>query len=118
MTIVELQMLVSIIAMLITIGTALWSWLSAGSRKNEKLIAGLGERVVGLNERVVGHGARLDQLEGHVQHQPSNDDIHAIRLSLRDLKSEIAVLSERVKPLIATTERINELLLEQARKNL
>jgi len=104
MTIVELQMLVSIVAMLITIGTALWSWLSAPSRKNEKT----------LQE----HGVRLDVIETRMGHLARHEDIHSIELSLNGLKGEIAVLVERVKPLIATTERINELLLEQARKNL
>lgn len=107
----DIQVIVSICAMLITIGTAIWSWITAGSRKNEK-------QIQQLIEISADQSKRIDHLENTLAHLPDRDAVHRIELALEKMGSGLGILTERVKPIAETTNRLNELLLDQARKSL
>lgn len=59
---------------------------------------------------------RVAQLESEFRHLPDRSSVHTIQLSLSDLKGELKAMGEQLKPVAAISERLQEFLLEQARK--
>jgi hypothetical protein len=57
---------------------------------------------------------RATKLEGHLNHLPDKDVTHRLELSIRDLKAEVGMLSERMKPVSAVAHRLQEVILERA----
>lgn len=58
---------------------------------------------------------RSARLEGIIQHLPSRDQTHELALALREMKGELGVLTERLKPISHTTERLQEFLIDEAK---
>jgi len=54
--------------------------------------------------------------ENDMKHLPDRDSQHRMELSLADMNGKFSALEERLKPIAQTSERLHELLLEQARK--
>lgn len=60
--------------------------------------------------------ARVSVIERDIQHLPDLTATHRMELTMGELKSEIAVMSEQLKSLAATSNRLQEFLLEQAQR--
>ncbi|UXN07529.1 DUF2730 family protein [Bartonella sp. HY761] len=104
----DIQVIVSICAMLITIGTAVWNLITAGSRKNEKQI----QQLIELNAEQT---KRIDTLESTVKTLPDVTALHNIQLSLAELRGDMRVISTSMEPLKGLATHINELLIENAK---
>lgn len=59
---------------------------------------------------------RVAALENEFRHLPDRGSVHTIQLALADVKGELKAMGEQMKPIAATSERLQEFLLEQARK--
>lgn len=59
---------------------------------------------------------RVAALENEFRHLPDRSSVHTIQISLADLKGELKAMGEQLKPVAAISERLQEFLLEQARK--
>lgn len=59
---------------------------------------------------------RMTKCEGQVLHLPDKDVTHRLELGLADMRSEIRVLGEQMKPVAAIAARIQEGMLEKAFK--
>lgn len=59
---------------------------------------------------------RIAALENELRHLPDRDSVHRMELSLRDLKGELKAVGEQLKPVAAISERLQEFLLEQAKR--
>lgn len=59
---------------------------------------------------------RVAALEREIGHLPDSQTAHRLELAIADLRSEVAVMTERLKPVAAIGDRLQEFLLEQARK--
>lgn len=59
---------------------------------------------------------RIASLEGDLRHLPDKDVVHQLQLSLQDLKGQMAVVIERVGPIKAIAERLQEAMLESGHK--
>lgn len=94
---------------LISLGTTVFAWLTAGSRKNDARIDKLGTRVDDLEREVQTHGDKIDQL-------PNQEMMHRLELSLVRMEGHIDRMDERLKPVAAIAERMQELMLEQAKE--
>ena len=57
--------------------------------------------------------ARIGKLEGEVEHLPGKDLVHALQLSMVELKGQMSVVVERVQPIQAVANRMQELLLTE-----
>lgn len=105
----DLLVWVSALALLLSFGTAVWTVFSGPSRKNATKIETMETRMVGLE----GQHARLrDRVDG----LPNADMMHRLELSLARMEGHIDKLDERLKPVAAISERMQELLIEQGRK--
>lgn len=107
----DIQVAVSICAMLITIGTAIWSGLTAGSRKNEKQIAA-------LHDLIGEQAKRLDKVENEIKNLPSTDAVHRMEISLEQMRGDMRVLTTSVEPMKDLVAHINEILIENAKGRL
>ena len=83
--------------------------LAAGERK-------LDERLKSAEGTLGSHGSRIQTLEEGMKHLPTRESQHSIELALRDMNGRFSALDEKLKPIAATTERLHDLLMEQARK--
>ena len=107
----DIQVAVSICAMLITISPAVWSWLTAGSRKNEK-------QILALNDVISDQAKRLDKMENEIKNLPSQDAVHRIEISLERMGGDMRVLTTSVEPMKELVAHINEILIENAKGRL
>ena len=58
---------------------------------------------------------RCSRLEGEMRHLPSREQTHELALALKEMKGELGVLTEKLKPISHTTERLQEFLIDEAK---
>ena len=61
------------------------------------------------------HENRLAKVEIEVSHLPGAQTVHELQLSMTEMKGQLAVIVERVAPIKAIAERLQENLLEHGR---
>jgi Protein of unknown function (DUF2730) len=95
---------------LVNFATVIWTIFSGPSRKNQT--------------RLDEHTARLDRHEQRLQSQeqetrgmPSKDDMHKVQLSLTRLEGQFEVLNERLEPVKAISERMQEIMMHQDKRS-
>lgn len=67
-----------------------------------------------VDVRVAQAETRLTRVEGEIDNLPDKDSAHRLELSLSEVKGELKVLAQRLEPVAATSNRLQEFLLEQA----
>ncbi len=90
-------------------GSLIWTIFSGPSRKNANRIEAIETRLANLE-------ASLQRLRDRVDGLPNADMMHRLELSLARMEGHIDRLDERLKPVAAISERMQELLIEQGRK--
>lgn len=68
------------------------------------------------SERMDRLDTRLASVEQTLRSLPDREDMHALHLTMKGMEGEMKVLTERLKPVEAISERLQEVLLEQNRK--
>lgn len=58
---------------------------------------------------------RLTQIEGRLEHLPDANSSRRTEVALAEMQGKLDVLTERLKPVAATAERVHEFLLEEAK---
>ena len=86
---------------LLAVGTTAWNLLTSGARSNAKLIADM--------ER------RLQRVEDHAERAPSQDSMHKLELMIAEIRGDLGVMNQRLVPVAAIAERMQELLLADRR---
>lgn len=94
---------------IIALGTQLKNILSSGERK-------LDERLSKTESTLIGHDRRIQKVETELQHLPDRDTAHRLELTMEKISGRLDTLDERLKPIAATSGRLQEFLLEQAQK--
>jgi uncharacterized protein YPO0396 len=56
---------------------------------------------------------RVTRVESELKHLPNKDVTHHLDQSIGELQAEVRVLSERIKPIAAVADRLQEALLER-----
>ena len=60
--------------------------------------------------------AGLQAIEGEIKHLPDRTTTHRMELAMSEINGKLNVMAERLKPIEAIGERLQETLMEQARK--
>jgi TolA-binding protein len=94
---------------LLSFGTTVWNLVNSGSKQNARRIGELEHLVEALRQEVTRLGDRLGQM-------PDQAMMHRLELSLARMEGHIDRLDERLKPVAAIAERMQEVLIEQGRK--
>ncbi len=74
------------------------------------------ERIKAIESRIERHDLRIQKTEGELAHLPGKDSVHKLELAMADLHGQMAVVIERVGPIKAIADRLQEVMLEGARK--
>jgi hypothetical protein len=83
---------------------------------HERAISSLDGKFTLAIEKVDKVEDRVTRLENEFRHLPDRNSVHSIQLSLGDLKGELRAMGEQLKPVAAISERLQEFLLEQAKR--
>jgi len=105
----EIKSWLAVAASLLALGTAAWNWISSPARAVEA-------KVGRLTEVVADQDRRLAHVEETIEHLPDRESLHSMQVSITELKGEIQVLAERLKPVAAIADRLQEHVLAEARK--
>ncbi|BBF92373.1 DUF2730 family protein [Blastochloris tepida] len=98
----DLDTTLKVATLLFAVGSAIYSWVSARNKAT--------------TDKVEGIDRRLAAVEGEIAHLPDKDTSHRMEISITDMRGEIRVLAEQLKPVAAISDRLQEFLLEQARR--
>lgn len=107
MSISEMRDLIVMSSALLSIGGIIYTWLTVRSKVNTAQIELLLKRVEDSEKKVAVLEAEMRQL-------PSATTIHKLELTMERLQGEMEVLSERMKPIGAVGDRIQEFLMSKA----
>lgn len=91
----------SVFSIAVSLGTIVYAWLTRTGREAH-------DKVEKLEDRV-------SRLEGEFNHLPDRDSVHRMELSLSELRGELKAMSERLTPVSAIADRLQEFLLEAAK---
>lgn len=95
------------------------SLLSEGEKK-------LDQRLAKAETKLIEHDRRIQALENEVKHLPDRDTTHRIEMTMAQIMGRLdaqdatlagrfAAMDERLKPIQAIGERLQDVLIEQAR---
>ncbi len=94
---------------LLTFGLTVWGLLSSGSKANAKTLEHHGTTLHTLD-------TRLNKVEHSLRDIPTRKDFHDLDKQLTSVSGSIAVLMERLRPVEAISERLQDVIIEQQRK--
>lgn len=76
----------------------------------------LSDRVQKSETKLIEHDRRVQAIEGEMRHLPDRDSAHRLELTMEKISGRLDTLDERLKPIAATSGRLQEFLLEQAQQ--
>ncbi len=94
---------------LMTFGMSVWNLLASGSRANARTLEVHGETLRNL-------GDRLNAVEVSMREIPTRKDFHDLDRQMVALGGALNVMTERLRPVEAISERLQEVLIEQRSK--
>ena len=71
--------------------------------------------VADAKTKIDDHEIRLTKAESDIAHMPDRDAVNDLKLSMTKMEGQMAVIVERVGPIKAIAERLQETLLEAHR---
>jgi hypothetical protein len=60
--------------------------------------------------------ARLSEAENDLEHVPDRDTAHRLELAINRLEGKLETMDERLKPVAAMSHRMQDFLMDEARK--
>lgn len=75
----------------------------------------LDERVTKVEAKLVEHDRRVQSVESEIKHLPDRDMAHRLEIAVEKMSGRLDTMAETLKPIRATTERMNELLMDQGK---
>jgi hypothetical protein len=117
-------------------GLTVWNFLQSPARKNEGELASVRKKhddenhtlrqsidllrretaaeVAKVEDKVDALAARIMSIEGDMRHLPDREVTHRLEVAMAKLDGRIETLDERLKPVAAIGERMQELLIDNA----
>lgn len=92
---------------IITLLTLLKNILSSGEKK-------LGEDLAEAKKKLIEHDRRIQTIEGEIKHLPDRETTHRMELAMTEISGKLNVMAERLKPIEAIGERLQNTLLNRA----
>jgi len=110
----------SLIAIVIALGTTVYSWLTSRSRHNEIALTKLEEKysnaLAKMDERQDKAESRLAKVEGELQHLPTKEGQHQLEIAMERLAGDMKTMTEAMKGTRSTVNRMEVVLLERNTK--
>ena len=93
------------------VALALGAWSIVQSRRKANA-----DQLAAVVRRVDAGEDRLIRIEEVLEHMPDRETTHRLELSIAKVQGDIEVLAERMRPIAAISERLQEVLLEEGRR--
>lgn len=90
--------------------------LEADIKSGREEIALLGKDIEAHETKLISLDRRTQAIEGEMRHLPDRESQHRLELALEKVNGRLDTLNETLKPIKATNERMNQLLVETAGK--
>jgi hypothetical protein len=108
MTAQELKDWLGVLALLISVGTVVYAWLTSKASANASHLRE-------IEAEVEGHRARIQALEAELKHLPDRDTVTEMRLTITELKGAVGNLNASVATMSGSLRRIEDFLLAKAK---
>lgn len=99
---------------LIAIAAFIIAMSNRRSEETKRAILEVENKVKDVDQDVDIMKTRLHTMEEHVRHLPEADTTHRLEKTMVELQGKLEVLGERLKPVAAIGDRLQEFLLNQA----
>jgi len=99
-----------------TLGEKLATAEKTLSEKLASIDKKLDERLTKVESKLVEYDRRIQSLEGEMKHLPTREAQHKLEVSMEKMSGRMDTLVESLKPIAATSGRLQEFLLEQVQK--
>lgn len=76
----------------------------------------LQDRVEKHDKKLMEHDRRIQSVETEMKHLPDREMAHRLELAVEKMNGRLDTMAETLKPIRETTDRMNELLLENAKR--
>lgn len=103
------------ITTLLNLANMLWSIFSGPTRKLTDRLAEAETRLREAERRAERHSAQLAQVSHDISSLPGHQALHQMELSMARLEGNISVLTERLIPVAAIAEKMQEMMLQQGK---
>lgn len=107
MTVEELLPWAGAFGALAATANIVWTWMSYGSRANASQISELNAAHTELE-------IRLGKVESAVQHLPDRDITHRLETAIVELKGQMQLTDERLKPVAEMARMVHTRMFEEA----
>ncbi|MBR26281.1 MAG: hypothetical protein CML46_04950 [Rhodobacteraceae bacterium] len=97
------------ISNLVALGTTIWNMVSSGARANAKTLDEHARRLELIERQIELAAARLDR-------GPTPEAMQNIFITLAKLEGQMEVFNERLMPVKAIAERMQELMLTEGKR--
>lgn len=103
-------------------GSALAGWTAlaisvwtAVSKSRDAKVVNVAKSLDAQKDRLDRHERRIASMEADMRHLPDHRTFNQLQLDMSELKGQLAVVVERVGPIKAIAERLQEVMLERDR---
>lgn len=93
----------SLIAVLLSVGSIVYTRITAGSTANKAVLEDHGARLT-------THAERLAQIENDIKHLPPKDDVTELKIAIAELKGTIGKLDTHLTSIASTVVRMDDYL--------
>ncbi|MTW19107.1 DUF2730 family protein [Rhodoplanes serenus] len=92
------------------VALALGAWSIIQSRRKANA-----DQLTAVVRRVDAGEDRLIRIEEVLEHMPDRETTHRLELSLTKMQGDLEVLAERMRPIAAISDRLQDVLIEEGR---
>jgi hypothetical protein len=115
----ELMPWLGAIALILSLGNTVTSFLTSGAKKTAGDLAAFKEsqalRLQKVDEQIDGHDSRIQELESTMRHLPDRQVVHELQLTMKDIQIELAGVKASTETAARTSRRVEEFLLDKAK---
>lgn len=112
----ELMTFAARISPLISVGTVIYVWLTAGSKKTANELSAhktaIGEQLHEIEEDLENHSSRIQAIEIGVHHLPDREMVHSLQLTLKDIQIEMAAIKTAAEQSTRISRRMEDFLID------
>jgi hypothetical protein len=95
----DIQPWLAVIALVISIGSSLFMFLTSGAKQTATKVDAI--------------DARLSKIEGEMPHLPNKENVHKQQLDISEMKGEIGIIKKSIEATERTTRRVEDFLMER-----
>lgn len=88
-------------------------WMNSGEKQLNDEVSELHDQSAAIDRKLIEHDRRIQSIESDMKHLPDRDSQHRLELALTEVNGRLSTMNETLKPIQATTERMNELMINR-----